>query len=360
MNDLVPTLTPPETKPNVSVARIEDAWYVACTSRELKRKPLKREVLGIPLVLFRGGDGAPAALLDRCPHRNVPLSLGRVAEGRLQCRYHGWEFDGAGICRHVPGLCGAAESPGRRAPAFATREQDGYVWIYATPDVEPESEPYRPPHLGERGYASVQQVVRADATLHATIENALDVPHTAYLHAGLFRGSGERNEIEAVVRRGSDVVECEYVGEPRPSGIAGRILAPGGGVVQHWDRFRLPSVAEVEYRIGDDAHLLVSAIGTPNADFRTTLYATVSFRLRIPAWLIRPILTPVALWIFRQDAWILRQQTETIRRFGGEQYASTDLDTLGGWIRRLLRQAERGERREVEGMEEVKRVRMEV
>ena len=61
-----------------SAARILDDWYVACFSTELSKKPLARVVCGVPLVLFRTAGGEAAALLDRCPHRNVPLSIGRV------------------------------------------------------------------------------------------------------------------------------------------------------------------------------------------------------------------------------------------------------------------------------------------
>ena len=62
-------------------------------------------IQNVPLVVFRGRAGAPAALVDRCPHRNVPLSEGRVtAEGTLECRYHGWQFDQHGACVDVPGL----------------------------------------------------------------------------------------------------------------------------------------------------------------------------------------------------------------------------------------------------------------
>ena len=56
-------------------------WYAAALARELRDRPLGRTVRGRPLVLFRTGDGRPAALADRCPHRNVPLSLGRCRDG---------------------------------------------------------------------------------------------------------------------------------------------------------------------------------------------------------------------------------------------------------------------------------------
>jgi phenylpropionate dioxygenase-like ring-hydroxylating dioxygenase large terminal subunit len=333
-------LIPPETKPHVSVARLRRFWYVACQSGDLGRKPLARTVVGVPLVLFRAADGKAVALLDRCPHRNVPLSLGRVvAGGRLECAYHGWQFEGDGRCALVPGsLAGDRDRP---VPAAAVREQGGFIWVYPELDEAPQSEPHELISCGPE-YARVVREVETDATLHATIENALDVPHTAFLHRGLFRG-GKRHEISATVRRSADRVEAQYDGEPRPSGIAGRVLSPGGGTVEHWDRFILPSIAQVEYRLGRDVHFLVTTLCTPVTDFQTRLFALAEFRTRFPASVVQRILEPFALRIFGQDAQILRAQAENIRRFGGEQYMSTELDFLGPHIWRLLKQAEHGE-----------------
>ena len=36
----------------------------------------------------------------------------------------------------------------------------------------------------------------------------------------------ERNRVEVIVRRWHDRVEAEYVGEPRPEGLVGRLLSP--------------------------------------------------------------------------------------------------------------------------------------
>ncbi len=326
-----------------SVVRLTKAWYVVCTSAELGHKPLARTLYGQPLVVFRGQDGKAGVLLDRCAHRNVPLSDGRVAGCRLQCPYHGWQFDRAGDCKRIPGLLAAAELPRRAVPSYATREQDGYVWVYATADVEPEGEPYRLPLLGKAGYLTVRHVVAAKASLHAIIENALDVPHTAFLHKGLFRGTGKTNIITAIVTRDDNSVTTEYRGEPRPAGLAGRLLSPSGGVVTHFDRFILPSIAEVEYAIGEENHILVSALCTPLDDFHTRLYAAVSLRTRVPGFLVKPLVEPVALRIFGQDAAILKKQTDTIFRFGGERYASTELDLMGPQILRLMRRAQKGQ-----------------
>src|SRR5581483_333181 len=135
---------------------------------------------------------------------------------------------------------------------------------------------------------------------------------------------------------------------PRPPGLAGRLLAPGGGVVQHWDRFVLPSIAQVEYRL-EENHLLLTSALTPVTPAETRLHAAVTFSLRVPHAAIRALLPPLAALIFAQDARILRRQAETIDRFGGEQFASTEVDVLGQGILRLLRRAARGEPRTDDG-----------
>ncbi len=341
---LVPVLTPPATKPHASVVRISGAWYVGCIARELRaHKPRPTTLLGTPLVLFRGTDGRPAALLDRCAHRNVPLSLGKVVDERLQCPYHGWEFSGDGACQKIPGLCGDPGGKARRVPMFACEEADGFIWVWGEPDTTPPGGPPRLPALTTPGYTTVIRSVTAEGTMHATAENALDVPHTAFLHAGLFRGAGEPHDIEVVVRRWHDRVEAEYIGEPRPEGLVARMLSPSGGLVTHFDRFMLPCVAQVEYRIGDENHFLVTSLCTPVEDFVTTMYAVVSFKMRIPGWILKPLIEPFAMRIFKQDQVILKHQTDAVHRFGGEQFVSTDIDILGPHIWRLLKAAERGD-----------------
>ncbi|MFW6050033.1 MAG: Rieske 2Fe-2S domain-containing protein, partial [Myxococcota bacterium] len=335
---------PKEAKGRTSVARVADDWYVACRSDELRRGPRAASLLGLPLVLFRDGRGMPAALLDRCPHRNAPLSIGRVDGDLLECGYHGWRFDRTGTCRRIPGLTGELDPRGRRATTFPCREQDGFVWVYATPDTTPARAPFRIPLLTDRRYTTIRQTLDLRASVHAAAENALDVPHTAFLHRGLFRDGGEPRDIDVVVRRWHDRVEAEYIGEPRPPGIAGRMLAPGGGVVTHFDRFFLPSIAQIEYRLGTDSHLCITTALTPVSDFHTRMFAVVSLRLPIPGALVAAVLKPIALAIFRQDAEVLRRQTEVIERFGGERYVSTEVDVLGPHILRLLRNAERGDR----------------
>lgn len=356
-------LTPPDTKPTSSVAAVRDDWYVVAIGRSLGSEPLATTLLGTPIVVYRTASGVPAALLDRCPHRNVPLSLGRVRGEHLECGYHGWRFDRDGACRAIPGLCGeVSDSRARHVPSFATREEYGFVWVYGTPDTEPLRDPFPFPHQDDPNYTTVRQTLELEGSLHAAAENALDVPHTAFLHRGLFRkDGGARSEITVDVRRFHDRVEAEYIGEARPEGLIGRVLAPAGGTVTHFDRFILPCIAQVEYRLGDKSHLVATTALTPRTDHTTGLFAAVSFRFPfLHGGVVGRALEPLAMRILRQDATMLRAQTANVRRFGGERYATSELDVLGPHILRLLRQAERG-RGEGEGVEPtLKTTRMQV
>jgi len=324
------------------VLKLPRQWFVVCESRELKRKPLPVKLQGLPLVLFRDAEGKPHALLDRCPHRNVPLSLGQVREGLLQCSYHGWKFDGAGACREIPGFLGEPDSKPRRVERYPTSESQGYVWVYSSSDEAPAQPPFEFPLIGAPGYSTARQTFRVKASLHAALENALDVPHTAFLHGGLFRTEARRLDIDVVVKTSADRVEAEYLGEPRPPGLAGKILAPQGGTVTHFDRFILPCISQVEYRLGN-THLLVTSAMTPLQDADTRLFAVVTFKTPFPAFLVRGVLTPIAARIFNQDKQILEAQRENAERFGGEQFASTEVDVLGLQILRLMRMAAKGE-----------------
>ena len=231
---------------------------------------------------------------------------------------------------------------GADALYFAAYEQQGIVFVWGRAGAQPDAQPYAVPTVNQPGYLSVLEVVEGAASVHAVIENALDVPHTAFLHRGLFRGSSQRNRIQVRVTRGADFVQAEYMGEPRPSGLVGWLLAPGGGEVVHFDRFLMPSIAQVEYRLGEANHILVTAFCTPVEEFRTRIHALVSLRLRLPAVLLRPFITPLAMHIFAQDARVLAAQTRAVRSFGGERYASTEIDVLGPQIWRLLRRSQLG------------------
>jgi phenylpropionate dioxygenase-like ring-hydroxylating dioxygenase large terminal subunit len=331
----------PQTKSSASVDFVP-GWYIVGPSDGLRDSPKPVLINGLPLVTFRDATGQSVALLDRCAHRNAPLSAGRVVEGNIQCHYHGWEFDRAGSCRAVPGLCGEPDHPARRVPSFACLDSQGWVWVYSEPDIDPGFGPYEIPCADQPGYLTIREHLEMPGPLDAVAENALDVPHTAFVHAGLFRKNKNRKPIEVVIRALGTGVEAEFIGEERPEGLIGRILAPQGGEVFHWDRFLLPCIAQVEYRLSERSHIVTTAALTPRTEKLTDLFATVAVKVPVPNAILRTVFRPVAMRILRQDMEILRRQTEQVERFGEEEFASTEIDVLGLRIKKLLREAAAG------------------
>lgn len=338
--------------------RVTRAWYVLAPSDRLGATPRVTRLHGTPVVLWRDRQGVAHALEDRCPHRGVPLSDGHVDGDDLRCGYHGWRFAGDGRCTEIPGLPGAEDVPGRGARSYPVVEQQGFVWAWADPDTPPEGQPYRFPHADDPAYLVAREAMVAKGPVHQVIENALDVPHTAFLHGGLFRRADtERRPVRCRIERTATAASCHFEGEDVPKGLAGRLLAPGGGQVQHVDRFLLPSITEVEYRLGDDAHVVLNGACTPLDDWTTVMHAVVQVRSRIPGFVVRPIFGRIARRIFDQDAVVLARQTEALHARGAASFASTELDVLGGQVLGMMRRAAKGEI-EDEGTRVVREVTM--
>ncbi|MFQ1003108.1 Rieske 2Fe-2S domain-containing protein [Modestobacter sp. SSW1-42] len=134
------TATPP-------AGRAATGWYPVARSAQVGTTPLPVGAGGQAYVVLRLRPGAEVtALSARCPHRLVPLAHATVVDGRVQCPYHGWQFDAEGRCVDIPSL-GPAGTPPPRADLtgpWAVEERDGWVWL------APERTPaVRPPRSGD-------------------------------------------------------------------------------------------------------------------------------------------------------------------------------------------------------------------
>src|SRR4051794_13445809 len=107
---------------------LRNQWYVAAWAEEAKDGLVARTILNEPLVIFRGKDGKPIALEDRCPHRGVPLSVGRVVEGAVECGYHGICFGERGQCMKVPGQ--ATIPKDLHAKSYPCVERWSWIWVW--------------------------------------------------------------------------------------------------------------------------------------------------------------------------------------------------------------------------------------
>jgi len=99
-------------------------------------------VTGQAVALWRSAAGQVQAWEDRCPHRGVALSLGRVQGERLACAYHGWEYAaGSGRCVAIPALP-EQPVPGKVCvKTFSALERQGMVWVNLGPDAAADAPP---------------------------------------------------------------------------------------------------------------------------------------------------------------------------------------------------------------------------
>jgi vanillate O-demethylase monooxygenase subunit len=164
-------------------------WYVAAFSHEVERgKLLHRTLLDEPVVLYRDRDGKPVALFDRCPHRGMPLSMGKlIGEDTLQCLYHGFEYDTQGRCTLIPSQDAVPQKMAVRR--FPTVELWQWIWIWvgdpalADPALIPDHHAIgltRPDWHTATGI-----LLRVEANYLLPFENLVDATHISYLHHGM-------------------------------------------------------------------------------------------------------------------------------------------------------------------------------
>jgi len=194
-------------------------WYPALLSQEVRPGRMQAQtLLGLPLVICRDRQGRVAALRDICPHRAMPFSCGRFDGTRLECGYHGWQFDLDGRCRYIPALVeGTGIQPEKiGAVTYPACDQDGYVWVYmpdaqgvpatlpAVPTLPLRSGPYRTLHIS--------------TTLTCTIDNGIvglmDPAHGPFVHQSIWW------------RSRASIHDKSKVFEPLPFGFRMRAHSP--------------------------------------------------------------------------------------------------------------------------------------
>ena len=102
-------------------------------NHQLLPEPLKVTLCGQDLVLVKMNDEIQA-FNDLCPHKGTRLSLGKVVKGpdgkqALRCAYHGFQYDNAGNCSHIPqrpDLVGQVRACVKR---YKTKVAYGMVWV---------------------------------------------------------------------------------------------------------------------------------------------------------------------------------------------------------------------------------------
>jgi phenylpropionate dioxygenase-like ring-hydroxylating dioxygenase large terminal subunit len=308
-------------------------WYVVAQSPELgPTTVLRKKVLGEWLAVFRGDDGRPTALRDRCMHRNAPLSKGMVHNGQLQCPYHGWVYDKEGTVVAVPAEGAKFHASKRRcATTYPVVEQDGFVYVRLDRDAPADIVPYRMPHWDDPAWRTVRLVNRFRNNVTNCAENFIDIPHTVYVHDKIFRV--QRNQhVDGTIRRAGGSVFVEYHGETSNLGWFAWFLNPKGTPIQHRDNFHMPNVTEVEYVFSEARRLYIISQTVPEEDDQCVVYTSLTYNFgAFSRWPLSEIAGRILGWqgqkVIDQDIDALHDQMEVIGKYG-EEFNNTAADAI--------------------------------
>jgi len=132
-------------------------WFALMGAEQLRNGTVQPvRLAGVPLAVWRTGDGRASVWLDRCPHRGMRLSFGEVQDDVLLCPYHGWSFGADAQCRAIPAHPDKKPPRTARAAAMQVVETDGLIWGGA-----PQTAGFDAPALpeGAAGFTLLRSIV---------------------------------------------------------------------------------------------------------------------------------------------------------------------------------------------------------
>ena len=160
-------------------------WYAAEESKNVTtEEPMHVRMLGQDFVLFRDSSGKAQCLSNVCVHRGGSLAHGKIKGDTVECRYHGWRFDGVGACKLIPSMGKDANIPSRaKIDAYPTVEKYGLVFCFLGDLPEEERPPIMEiPEWGQEDYRTTLQRFDWNFDYKRSIENAVDLAHNEFTH----------------------------------------------------------------------------------------------------------------------------------------------------------------------------------
>lgn len=249
---------------------LKNAWYVAANAPELDEGMVSRKICNEQIVMFRTSTGEVSALHDRCPHRFVPLSMGKRVGDSIECGYHGLRFDGTGACVEAPND-DDAQKERTCVKAYKAVERYSVIWLWmgdaelANPDDIPAFE-----FLSDNSdLTCCQGYSYLKGNYQLISDNLLDLSHIHYLHPGIHEGSKFGDFTNRVKREGDTVWSMLWRhhyhvnAAQRPIfGLEGDAEDVEGQGHARWDA---PGVLYVDTAWWDHGSSFEQGVQTPNA-----------------------------------------------------------------------------------------------
>ncbi|MES2510389.1 MAG: aromatic ring-hydroxylating dioxygenase subunit alpha [Pseudomonadota bacterium] len=160
---------------------LENSWYAVAFADAVKDEPIAVTALDQKLVLFRGESGEITALADRCPHRGVPLSYGKVLGNDLRCGYHGLRINSEGVCVKIP--CQTQIPSQARVRRYPLEVKYKLVWVWmgkaelADPSKIPDFH-----YMDDPEWVTCTGYHHVKANYQLLNDNLLDLSHESYVH----------------------------------------------------------------------------------------------------------------------------------------------------------------------------------
>jgi 5,5'-dehydrodivanillate O-demethylase len=171
-------------------------WHPVARAGDVRPGRAKTiKILSEEFTLYRGTTGKPHIVQNRCPHRNVMLSVGWVEEDAIRCLYHGWKYGEDGKCVERPAELGTG---GIRIKTYPTEEFLGLIYGYFGEGEAPAFPPY-PAFEGE----GIIETMLGDfpCNYFQCYENDFDIYHANYTHAtGSIHGPNDETRGEQYMK----------------------------------------------------------------------------------------------------------------------------------------------------------------
>lgn len=216
---------------------LRNAWYVAALSTLVDRtlKPVK--LLGEAVVLYRSQDGRPVALEDACPHRKLPLSMGRIKGDAVECGYHGLTFDCAGRC--IDAATQDRIPPFAKVRSYPACDRYGLLWVWmGDPALADEKAIIDIDHYDDPNW----HVTQGDSLLIEChylwmVDNLLDPSHVAWVHRSSFAGAGtDKTPMQITGDESGVVISRWMLDQPPPPFYAPLVKFKGNADrLQHYE-----------------------------------------------------------------------------------------------------------------------------
>lgn len=162
---------------------IPNQWYVILESKEVKNNKIVGTTrMGEKMVAWRNAKGELSVMVDKCPHRGVALSVGKLTGDCIQCPFHGFEFNTSGICKLIPANGRKTEPPkALHVHSYPVREEHGFVYIWWG---EPRTSYPPVPWFESIPDTMIYATLKDHWASHyaRAIENQLDVVHLPFIH----------------------------------------------------------------------------------------------------------------------------------------------------------------------------------